>query len=266
MFFRWWRDRRRKRQRSQALPDVWRDALGRNLRVYGQLTDPERSKLEGDLQILVAEKNWEGCGGLQLTDEMRVTIAGQASMLILAWEDEYFDRVQSILVYPGPYVARDRTDAPGGVVLEGTSEREGEAWYRGPVILSWPDALAGARGESHGHNLILHEFAHQLDMQCGAANDGVPCLQSGADVRRWQEVMSREYRRLSRDCDRGRLTLLDCYGTTDEAEFFAVATECFFERPAAMRQKHSSLYEILSSFYRQNPAERCGSPPTEFLR
>jgi len=218
------------------------------------LTKEERSKLQGDLRILVAEKNWEGCGGLQMTEEIQVTIAAQACLLTLGFEYEFFDHVRSVLVYPGSYVAPDRKVASGVILLEGQSAREGEAWYRGPVILSWPEALAGGRREAYGHNLVLHEFAHQLDMQCGGEINGTPSLTTAEAARRWRDVMTTEYRRLVRSCQSGRPTLLDCYGTKDEAEFFAVATECFFERSFAMRQRHPQLYELLSTFYRQDPA------------
>ena len=138
MFFRWWRDRRRKRQRSQALPDVWRDALRRNLRVYGQLTDPERSKLEGDLQILVAEKNWEGCRGFEVTDEVRVTVAAQVCLMVIEVRPEVFiDHVPSIHISPTANVADAVQITRAGVVSNGGQARLGEAWWRGPVILSW---------------------------------------------------------------------------------------------------------------------------------
>ena len=256
MIFRWLQKRRRRQLRSKSFPHEWEEIIRRNVRFVDTLLDTERDKMCGDLQILVAEKNWEGCGGLQMTEEIQVTIAAQACQLILGLQEEYFDRVQSVLVYPGSYVAPDHRVAAGNILLEGQSAREGEAWYRGPVILSWPETLAGARHQAHSHNLVLHEFAHQLDMQCGEAVDGMPCLETPAEVQRWRKVMSREYRQLVRDCQQGRPTLLDCYGTTNEAEFFAVATECFFQRPIPLRDRHSLLYAVLRDYYRQDPAER----------
>ena len=126
------------------------------------------------------------------------------------------------------------------------------------MVLSWADVLAGARHRTRGDNLVLHEFAHQLDMQNGRIVDGTPPLESAEQYRRWQEVLSEEYERLIRDCEHGRPTLLDCYGATSVGEFFAVATECFFERPGELAERHPSLYEILSGYYRQDPAEREG--------
>jgi Mlc titration factor MtfA (ptsG expression regulator) len=256
MVLKWWRKRRRKQMRSRSFPEAWHQFLDRNVRSYDLLSPTEQGKLRGDLQILVAEKNWEGCGGLQMTEEIQVTIGAQACLLILGLREQYFDRVRSVLVYPDSYVAPDRTITKGGVVLEGKSAREGEAWYRGPVVLAWAEALAGGRGQTHGDNLVLHEFAHQLDMQNGGEIDGTPRLETVDQVRRWREVMSREYERLVSDCQRGTPTLLDCYGTTDVAEFFAVATECFFERSRAMQHRHPQLFGLLRDFYRQDPAAR----------
>ncbi|MEO8495142.1 MAG: M90 family metallopeptidase [Planctomycetota bacterium] len=256
MFFSWLKRRRRRRLLARSFPDPWTEILDRNVYHYAGLTEPEQTKLRDDLRILVAEKNWEGCGGLAMTDEIKVTIAAQAALLLIGFAGEYFDMVQSILVYPDAYVAEDQTITKGGVVLDGESHREGEAWYRGPVILSWADALAGGRHESDGDNLVLHEFAHQLDMQNGRSVDGTPPLTTRQQYDRWQEVMTAEFHALEKACRRGRRTLLDCYGTENFAEFFAVSTECFFELPYEMLQQHPRLYEILHDFYRQDPAHR----------
>lgn len=256
MLFRWLKQKRRQGLLAQPFPEQWLAIVRRNVYHYRYLRPAEQAKLRDDLRILIAEKNWEGCRGFAMTDEVKVTIAAEASRLLLGFENQYFEMVQSILVYPDAYVAPDQEVLEAGVVLEGESSRAGEAWYRGPVILSWPDALASARHETDGDNLVLHEFAHQLDMQNGGVTDGIPPLESADQYRRWQEVMSDEYHRLIRDCRQGRPTLIDCYGTESMAEFFAVATECFFERPRSLLQRHARLYEVLSMFYRQDPASR----------
>lgn len=205
--------------------------------------------------MFVAEKNWEGCGGLELTDEMRVTIAVQACLLVAGMShDIYFDHVLSILVYPHAYVAPNVDIGRAGVVIEGGQVRLGEAWYRGPVVVSWSDALAGGRFETPGHNLVLHEFAHQLDMLNGPAMDGTPRLESDAELKRWARHMEPEFQRLAEDCQQGRHGFIDCYGATNEAEFFAVLTEAFFERPVPLRKHHLQLYELLRDFYRHDPA------------
>ncbi|MEX0819730.1 MAG: M90 family metallopeptidase [Pirellulaceae bacterium] len=254
--FDWLRRRRRRRLLAAPFPDEWTGILRCNVHHYSRLNEPERSKLQDDLRILVAEKNWEGCRGLTIDDEMKVTIAAQASLLLLGFRNKYFRLVQSILVYPDAFVAPNRTHLDSGLVLEGESNNEGEAWYRGPVVLSWPDALAGGRGESDGDNLVIHEFAHQLDMESGAVIDGMPVLGDHLSPDRWQRVMQAEFERLVRDCRRGRKTLLNSYGTTDIGEFFAVATECFFEQPARMHDGHPNLYALLGEFFQQDPAAR----------
>ncbi len=256
MIFSWLRRRRRRALLREPVPDRWFDIVSNNVHQYEALSAGERARLFDDVRILVAEKNWEGCGGLAINDEVKVTIAAAASLLLLGFENEYFDAVQSILVYPDAYVAPGHSIAKGGLVLEGDSHREGEAWYRGPVILSWADTLAGGRGHTPGYNLVLHEFAHQLDMQNGRIVDGTPPLSSRTEYDRWQQVIQCESERLERDCARDRPTLLDCYGLASLGEFFAVSTECFFERPREMQREHPELYQILRDYYRQNPADR----------
>jgi MtfA peptidase len=141
----------------------------------------------------------------------------------------------------------------GGIVIEEDSARLGEAWYRGPVILSWTEALASARRENHGRNVVFHEFAHQLDMLNGRFVDGTPPMESTKQLRRWTETMKQEYERLVADCEHGRPTVFDYYGATSIVEFFAVATEAFFERSSAMQARHPALYETFQEFYRQDP-------------
>ncbi|MEX2287703.1 MAG: M90 family metallopeptidase [Planctomycetaceae bacterium] len=253
MIFSWLKRRRRAKLQSQPFPDEWTQFLDQNVAFYRRLSDDDKAKLRGHVQIFVAEKNWEGCGGLTMTDEMKVTIAAQACLLVLSLPGEHFDAVRSILVYPNAYVAPGRTVTPGGLVIEGDSYRDGEAWVRGPVILSWAETLASARHESDGRNLVFHEFAHQLDMQHDHIADGTPALASAELYERWERVMNDEHKRLTIDCRQGRPTLLDCYAATNRAEFFAGASECFFERPYALRGRHPALYAILQEYYQQDP-------------
>ncbi len=258
MFFRWWKRRRRGKLIAQPFPEVWDDVLRQNVLLYGSLKEREQAQVRDYLRIFVAEKHWEGCGGFVITDEVRVTIAAQVAILVLGLGAEYFDAILSILVYPDAYVAPDTTITRAGVILEGGSVRDGEAWYRGPVILSWMDVLAGACDENYGDNLVFHEFAHQLDMLNGHFADGIPPMNSSQQYRRWDDVMKSNYQRLVHDCEQGHRTVLDCYGATNMSEFFAVATERFFQRPKAIQRRHPDLYEILRDFYRQDPAARSG--------
>lgn len=238
---------------KRDFPSSWNHFLDTNVRHYATLSSQQQGKLRDDLRVLVAEKNWEGCGGLEITDEIKVTIAAQIAILTLGFQEQYFDRVLSILVYPDAYVAPGQSTAKGGVVLEGDSARAGEAWHRGPVILSWADTLAGSRGQSLGRNLVIHEFAHQLDMLNGRIADGVPPLDSTEQSRRWLSTMDAEYRQLCQDCQQGRPAVLDCYGTTNKAEFFAVATEAFFEQPRKLKQLHATLFGMLQEYFLQDP-------------
>jgi hypothetical protein len=256
VLFRWLQNRRRRAILGHPFPPAWLGVLSRNVRLYAGLSADEQVKVRDYLRVFVAEKNWEGCGGLAMTDEIRVTIAAHVAILVLGFPEQYFDRVLSILVYPTAYVAQGKVYSESGVVLEGDSAREGETWYRGPIVLAWSDVLTGGRNQRHGSNVVLHEFAHQLDMLNGRNVDGTPPLDSDEQYRRWTRIFDEHYRRLVQDCQHGQPTLLDCYGATSPAEFFAVASEMFFMRPQAFEDRHPALYSLFCDFYRQKPAAR----------
>ena len=255
MLFSWLREHRRARLREEPFPPEWLAVLEQNVWHYQLLTGPERERLRGDARVLIAEKNWEGCGGLELTDEIRVTIAAQAALLLLGLQHDYYAKSMSILVYPSTFVVPQKHLKPGAFIEEEDVAHLGQAWYRGPVILAWDDALAGGRRMSGGRNVVLHEFSHELDMQNGAA-DGIPDFDDREALAKWTAVIGDEFERLKRSVERGRPTVIDSYGTTNPAEFLAVCTEAFFERPVALRSHHPRLYEVLQMFYRQDPAER----------
>jgi Mlc titration factor MtfA (ptsG expression regulator) len=254
MLFAWLKQRRRRRLLATPFPDEWLAYLRKNVALYATLTEAEQAKLRDDLRVFVAERHWEGCGGLTVTDEMKVTIAAQACLLVLNLEHDDFGRVPSVLVYPSGYRSPAERHGPDGTV-GGDPGRLGEAWYRGPVVLAWDSVLGGGKNPHDGQNVVLHEFAHQLDFLDGYA-DGTPLLPSHAAYRRWHEVMTAEYNHLVAESERGRATVLDAYGATNPAEFFAVATEAFFEKPVQMQHRHPALYEVLHDYYRQDPAER----------
>lgn len=253
--FSWWRERRRRKLLAEPFPVEWDDILRRHVPHFHSLKPDEQERLRRDTRYFVAEKHWEGCRGLEVTDEVRVTIAGTASLLGLGFEQPPFDRLLSVLIYPETYVAPETKLGPGGVVVESAVPRLGEAWYRGPVILSWPDVLYGCQTPDDGHNVVLHEFAHLLDM-LDRDVDGVPPIDDAEQYHTWKEVTTAEYERLVRDARLGRRTLLDYYGATSPSEFFAVATESFFEQPREMRELHPSLYAVMAASYRQDPAAR----------
>jgi Mlc titration factor MtfA (ptsG expression regulator) len=255
MLFTWLRNWRRRRLVARPFPPVWLDYLRKNVAHYRYLTDAEQARLRDDLRIFISEKYWEGCGGLTMTDEIKVTVAAQVCLLVLGLKHNYFQRVQSILVYPRAY--RDTRDEPGadGLIHADTPGRLGEAHYRGPVILSWADVLQEGRHPEGGQNVVYHEFAHQLDMLDGLI-DGTPPLETPEQYQRWRTVMTAEYQKLIEDSQHGRATLLDQYGTKNEAEFFAVATECFFDKPVQLVRRHPGLYDVLRQYYHQDPASR----------
>jgi Mlc titration factor MtfA (ptsG expression regulator) len=246
---------RRPRLRRRGLPPAWRAIIERNVPYVRLLSPAEREQLEGDVQVFLAEKHFEGCGGLVMTDEIRVTIAAQACLLLLNRSTDYYPGLRAILVYPSGYVAHSASRQPDGTVIEGPQHRSGESWLRGAVVLSWDDVRRGAADPFDGRNLVLHEFAHQLDGESGA-NEGAPALGEPARYAAWARVLGREYEQLIADLERRMPTLIDGYGATAPAEFFAVVTEAFFERPRALRRRHPELYGQLRSFYRQDPAAR----------
>lgn len=248
------KQRRRRRLRSHRFPEKWRSIISRNVLFFSRLPADDQRELLGHVQVFLAEKRFEGCGGLQLTDEIRVTIATQACLLLLHRKTDYYPRLLTILVYPSGYVVDERRHVEGDIWEEGKEGRLGETARRmGSMVLAWDAAKRGAADPSDGKNLVLHEFAHQLDFEDFAA-DGVPALASRSDELSWTEVMRTEFALLRATDETGIPTLLDTYGATNPAEFFAVATEAFFERPRALRRRHPKLYGEFQRFFRQDPA------------
>lgn len=255
MIFTWWRNRRRRKLAGQGFPDAWLAIIHRNCRHFPTLSANEQSRLLRDVQWFIDEKSIEVSLGLVLTDEMRVTVATHASLLGLGFDAPPFDRLQSVILQPEIYVGTKIQRGTSGLELHSQEERLGEAWRNGPVLLSWQDIIRQCREFPDGRNVILHEFAHLLDMADSDA-DGIPPLDTEEQYRTWHDVTRIEYRRLVRHAAHGRPTLLDWYGTTNEAEFFAVATETFFEQPVEMQKLHPNLYDVLSMYFRQDPAAR----------
>jgi Mlc titration factor MtfA (ptsG expression regulator) len=251
--------RRRERLRSRPFPNEWREVLVKKFPLFRRLNAADQRELEGLIQVFFDEKRIEACGGFEMKDEVRVLIAAQACLLLLHRETDVYPDLKTVLVYPETYVVPARACEEGEATDRASRARLGESWRRGPVVLSWSSAVAGAANMHDGSNLVLHEFAHQLDQEDGAA-DGAPALSceglEGCYVRylTWARVLAKEFEQLRKETANGRKTLLDQYGATDPAEFFAVGTECFFEKPRQMLRKHPELYAELSKFYRQDPA------------
>ncbi len=250
--------RRRAKLREQPFSEEWRAILARNVPMATKLDEAERRQLEGLVQIFLAEKSFEGCGGLEMNDEVRVTVAGQACILLLhmhqADDGDLYPNLDVILVYPSAFQAKTRR-VEGGVVLEGDEARLGESWQRGVVVLAWDSVRRGAANIYDGHNVVLHEFAHQLDSEDGGM-DGAPELGTRSRYSAWAQVLGHEFDDLTRKLHEGRKADIDAYGAQSPPEFFAVVTEMFFEKPTQLKKKHPELYQQLVDFYRQDPARR----------
>ncbi|MDD4856601.1 MAG: zinc-dependent peptidase [Candidatus Krumholzibacteria bacterium] len=245
--------KRRRRLIETPLRADWIAILERDVPYYRLLPTADRRELEGLVQAFLAEKHFEGCDGLQITDEIRLAIAAQACILLLHRKTDLYPLLQSILVYPRTFVAPRKERAPGGVVIEDFEELEGESWDTGALILSWDDVVESMADAADGYNVVFHEFAHQLDDESGIA-DGAPALAKRSDYADWSRVLGAEYDALVESVERHRPTVLDEYGAESPAEFFAVATETFFEMPARLKASHPELYAQLERFYRQDPA------------
>jgi Mlc titration factor MtfA (ptsG expression regulator) len=247
------RTARRNRATSRSFPAPWDRIVAANVPFDARLPASDRIELRRRIQIFLAEKRFEGVGGLKMTDEIRVTVAAQACLLLLHLGDDDYPALTTILVYPTAYRVPILEHSADGLVTEGHQVRLGQAWNAETIVLSWDDVRRGAAGDDDGHNVVLHEFAHQLDMEDRESN-GAPVLADHAMYAAWARVLGHEYEQLNNAVERGERTLLDAYGTQSPAEFFAVATETFFEKPVNLRDEHSELYGQLREFYRQDPA------------
>jgi MtfA peptidase len=244
---------RRARIRRRPFPAEWRSILRRRVPYVRHMPADLQLQLKRHMQVFLAEKPFIGCAGLEVTEEMRVTIAAQACLLMLnRRRPSYFAQLRQILVYPGAFVV-DRVHTDGaGVLQDQRRALSGESWSRGQVILSWQDTLDGAAVIDDGQNVVIHEFAHQLDQENGQAN-GAPLLPGRTRYARWSAVMAAEFAQLQAQAEAGQPALLSHYGATNPAEFFAVVTEVFFEQPQQLAEAHPELYRELALLYRLNP-------------
>lgn len=264
-----WQRRRHLRLRAQPFPATWRKLLHQSFPLYNHLPPPLQKRLQSLVQLMVAEVPVIGCSGLQVTDEMRVLVAAQACVLVLQRpiDGPPYPGLRQVLLYPGPFVVKAEHHHPGGVVSQGHEVRLGESWQHGQVVLSWPDAQAGAKAgvwsgmavDPSAHNVVWHEFAHQLDQETGPAN-GAPALRPEQSQRTWAQVFQREYEDLCWLADAGAPTLIDPYGATAPEEFFAVVTEAFFLQPHSLAKQHPALYQQLQLFYGLDPTHWASVP------
>ena len=255
----WWRQRQRAVRMVQPLGPDSRQIIARNVPAARRLPTELRTRLDGLVGSFLAEKEFVGCNGLVVTEEIRVTIAALACLLVLGRRGHY-DELHSILVYPTAFWVEDEVEDEAGVVEQRRRILSGEAWEASRIILSWEDVTEAAQAPGEGYNVALHEFAHYLDAEgLGLARPPAPARARSTDA--WASDLAAEFDALLDAVDRGEDTFLDPYAAEDEAEFFAVATEDFLERPAGLRAAHPGLYGLLREFYGLDPAS--WAPPRE---
>jgi len=247
------RNIRRQRLMKQPFPREWEEILRGNVALYKHLPEDLRERLHGYINVFLDEKKFEGCGGLQLTDTIKVTIAAQACLLLLKGNPTFYPRLKSIVIYPGAYIAK-QTSYVGGIPVQTDSARLGESWNSGELVLAWDHVKQESVDIMDGHNVVLHEFSHQLDQEDGSA-DGAPILEQGSSYVAWARILGREYGELVEKVKKHHRDVIDSYGATNPAEFFAVITEAFFKKPAKLKQKHPELYEELKLYYKMDPLQ-----------
>jgi len=244
---------RRKRLGNREFPEAWLHIIEKNVPLYGRLPAEDKAELRRHILVFIGEKRFEGCRGLKITDEIKVIIAAQACILLLHRKTDYYPGLSTILVYPRAFIIHRTEHLPGGVVSEEPQELLGESWHRGPVVLSWDDVKHDTADINDGHNVVFHEFAHQIE-STGGERDGTAILKSKSRYIAWARVLQKDYEELRRATVQNRATFLNKYGATNPEEFFAVVTEFFFEKPRELKAIHPRLYDELRQFYQQDPA------------
>ncbi len=244
--------RRRDIVKKQPFPKGWRQILRNNVPYFYSMPVDIQLQLKQLVLVFLDEKEFYGFEGVEINDEIKVTIAAQACLLLLNRKTNYYPKLKSIYVYPAAFITSHPIRDSAGVLQNKPRVLSGESWELGKVVLSWKDSKQGALVFSDGHNVVIHEFAHQLDQETGIAN-GAPFLKS-KNNQCWSHVLKKEFEVLQQQAKRNQSSLLDHYGATNPAEFFAVASEVFFERPIEMKQQHPDLYLQLQNLYKVNPA------------
>ena len=245
----WWIERRRRRLRALPFPAAWRRILRRRVPAVARLPADLQQRLKAHIQVFVAEKPFIGCDGQGISDDVRVTIAAQACLLLLGQaRPQVYPRLRQVLVYPGAFVVEQDQPGGGGVLHRQRRALAGQSWSQGQVVLGWAEVLAGAADAGDGQNVVIHEFAHQIDQDKGVAN-GRPWLPSRRQGRRWAQVMDEAFARLQQQPS----ALIGGYGASEPAEFFAVTSELFCERPQALAAVAPLVYRELALLYQVNP-------------
>lgn len=248
----WRRTQRRRALAEQSFPTAWRKILQQHWPLYRALPADLQQEIRRQIQRFLAEVEFVGCDGLTVTDQMRVLIAAQASLLTARLPVSDYPGLRQILIYPDAFAVNLNHADSAGVVHQNKQWREGESWQQGQIILSWRHTLSGAAVSDDGRNLVIHEFAHQLDQQTGSVN-GFPPIQSPALQQEWSRMMQAAFDRLQQDLQQGATSWIDPYAATNPAEFFAVLCEVFFEQPALLAAEQPQLYRLLQQFFQLDP-------------
>jgi len=249
----WRRRRRHQRRAARPVPAHWQRLIERHLPLYRHMPAPERERMHAHMQVFLAEKRFYGCNGLDVTEAMRVAVAAHAALLVLRRTDAPYADLDAVLLYPEAFVVRHARVDAAGVVDDSERVLIGESWSLGRIVLSWADMLEAARRPEAGRNVALHEFAHQLDAEDGA--EGAPALPDARAYRAWSQALGAAFRRLrARLAHGGASGVIDPYGATAPAEFFAVAVEAFFQVPVALREHEPELYAALRGYFQLDPA------------
>ncbi len=248
-----WPRQKRARIVNREFPVQWEGILVKSLPIYTQLADSIKQELHGHIQVFLSEKEFVGCAGLAVTEKMRVIIAAQACLLVLNRPSRSYSGLHYIYIYPSSFKVNRTVRDELGLVSEQSHHLLGESWDSGKVILAWDQVAEGVRNFKDGHNVVLHEFAHQLDHESGVTN-GAPLLYTQGAYKQWAQVLAKEFESLQR-LDPAQRSVIDQYGATNPAEFFAVATETFFEEPERMSRHHQELFDQLKAYYRIDPRD-----------
>lgn len=256
MLHRLWKHLQKRKERelySAELPRSWVAILEQDVGLYRFLPAELKNKLHGHINYFMHSKTFSGCDGLELTERMKVIIAANACILVLNREETIYPGFETILVYPNTYMAQGASNHDL-IESQAVSVRAGESWHRGPIVLSWNHVKAGSLDTRDGHNVVMHEFAHKLDEESSATN-GMPVLHSKQQYHDWVKVLTDQYNRFLTRVDNNKNKIIDDYGSVSPPEFFAVATESFFEKSRAMKEDLPALYEQLQNYYRLDPAQ-----------
>lgn len=248
----YWREYKRDKLRKQPFPKSWRKIIQMRMPYFRAMPTDLQLQLKQHIQVFLAEKTFIGCNGVKITDEIKVTIAAQACLLLLNRRTDFYPKLQTILVYPSAFIKQQQQVNGDGVHFLQNATLAGESWQFGKVVLSWQDTVEGAVVPNDGRNVVIHEFAHQLDQEDGTAN-GAPILGKHQNYQQWSQVFNQHFQLLQQKATIGEPSLFDYYGATNPAEFFAVASEVFFEQPLELNQQAPALYQQLSQFYRVDP-------------